>query len=95
MKTGDDGNCQFRAFSQQCYGEQIYHSAVRKAVCEHMLKERAFFGAMFEGEDFSAYMESMSMERTWGDELTLRAAADCFGCTIHLITSNESNWYLR
>ena len=33
--------------------------------------------------------------RTWGDELTLRAASDCFGCTIHVITSHEANWYLR
>ena len=33
--------------------------------------------------------------RTWGDELTLRAASDCFGCTIHVVTSHEANWYLR
>ena len=33
--------------------------------------------------------------RTWGDELTLRAASDCFGVTIHVLTSHEANWYLR
>ncbi|KAL1503809.1 hypothetical protein AB1Y20_012277 [Prymnesium parvum] len=60
-----------------------------------MRKERDFFGAMFDGDELMAYVERMGCQRTWGDELTLRAAADCFGCTIHLVTSTESNWYLR
>ena len=28
------------------------------------------------------------------DELTLRAAADCYGVAIHLLTSTDANWYL-
>ena len=31
----------------------------------------------------------------WGDELTIRAAADAFGCTVHVLTSDAENWHLR
>ena len=50
---------------------------------------------MFEENELDSYIEYMSRNRTWGDELTLRAAADCFGCTIHVVTSTDANWYLR
>ena len=95
VAVGDDGNCLFRAVSQQAYGDQAYHGAVRQAVCEHMRAERAFFGAMFEADELDRYIERMSWARTWGDELTIRAAADRLGCTIHVVTSTESNWYLK
>ena len=31
---------------------------------------------------------------TWGDELTLRAACDCFGCVTHVVTTEHENWLL-
>jgi hypothetical protein len=37
----------------------------------------------------------MRRGRTWGDELTLRAICNFFGCHIHVVTSQEHNWYLR
>ena len=39
-------------------------------------------------------MAGMQTDRTWGDELTLRAAADAFGCVVHVITSTTENWHL-
>ena len=95
VEVGDDGNCLFRALSQQLYGSQEYHAAVRAAIVERMRSEEAFFGAMFEGDEFDKYLRAMARRRTWGDELCLRAAADWYGVLIHLVTSTSENWYLR
>ncbi|KAJ4899132.1 hypothetical protein Rs2_13083 [Raphanus sativus] len=37
--------------------------------------------------DFSEYLKNMSTESVWGDEVTLKAAADVYGVKILLITS--------
>ena len=92
---GDDGNCQFRALSQQLYDDEGFHGSVRAAAIEHMRKEAAFFGAMFEQNEFEPYVMDMANPKTWGDELTLRAVADALGCAVHVVTSNEANWYLQ
>ena len=51
--------------------------------------------AVFETpQEFSCYLRDMTRSRTWGDELTLRAAVEAFGCVAHVVTSEEHNWYL-
>jgi hypothetical protein len=32
----DDGNCQFRALSSECYGTQRFHRAIRLKVVQHI-----------------------------------------------------------
>ena len=95
VSVGDDGNCQFRSLSLQLYGDEGFHGSVRTAAVEHMRCEAAFFGAMFERGEFETYVEDMANPKTWGDELTLRAVADALGCAVHVVTSNEANWYLQ
>lgn len=37
----------------------------------------------------------MTKLRTWGDELTLRGACDCYGCVVHVVTTEHENWLLN
>ena len=90
-----DGNCQFRSLSYQMYGTQEKYPFVRARVCEHMDSCRDAFAIYFEEGEFEQYLSRMRADRTWGDELTLRAAADCFACTIHVVTDQVDNWHLR
>lgn len=90
-----DGNCQFRSLSFQLYGTQEKYQLVRKNVVSHMNSHSDWFGIFFEGpREFRSYMANMARDRTWGDELTLRAAVEYYGCNAHVITSNKENWYL-
>ena len=41
------------------------------------------------------YLKTMGKARTWGDELTIKACAEKFNLQIHVITSNESNYYIE
>jgi hypothetical protein len=71
----DDGNCQFRALSSECYGTQRWHVAIRNRVVDHMLRNSDDFEIYFaDRRAFDSYLSSMRETGTWGDELTLRAA---------------------
>ena len=60
-----------------------------------MKKCSDFFGIYFEDEsEFSKYVRTMARNRTWGDELTLRAIVEVYGCEAHVVTSEPANWYL-
>lgn len=90
-----DGNCQFRSFAFNLFGEQRYHSLTRKAAVAHMSKHKEFFGMFFESAgEFKTYLRDMSKNRTWGDELTLRAVVEAYMCEAHVVTSESQNWYL-
>lgn len=91
-----DGNCQFRSFSSQLFHTQDHHMAVRKAAVRQIQQNRALYSAFFEGEgDMNQYIRSMGLSGTWGDEITLKAVADVFGITVHVLTSNDSFWNLE
>jgi len=86
---------QFRAIADQLFGSQEHHAAVRKIAVAHMRAQSDFFGMLFETpREFSAYLRDMARSRTWGDELTLRASVEAFGCVAHVVTSEHANWYL-
>merc|ERR1719188_2737915 len=60
-----------------------------------MKRNADFFRMFFEDEtEFQEYLTSMGQSRYWGDELTLRAAVEAYGCVAHVITSEAANWYL-
>ncbi|WIA10651.1 hypothetical protein OEZ85_010831 [Tetradesmus obliquus] len=89
-----DGNCQFRSVSEQLYGTQEFHGFVRQQAVNHIKANPASY-ATFLGEDFAYYCVGMAQDGTWGDELTLRAICDSFGVAVHVVTSEQRNWYLR
>lgn len=93
LEMAGDGNCQFRSLAFNLFGSQSYHAVVRKAAVEHMRKHADFFELFFDGE-FDDYLKGMAINRTWGDELTLRAIVEAYGCVAHVLTSEPSNWYL-
>jgi len=89
-----DGNCQFRSLAKQIFGTPEKHGLVRsKAVRYCRLNRQRFLPYL--GPEFVRYVESMSMEGCWGDELTLRAASEAFHCMISVITSNKQHWFVR
>ena len=90
-----DGNCQFRALADQLFGSQEHHAFVRALAIAHMQAQSDFFSIYFEDErEWNEYIRGMARSRTWGDELTLRACVEAFGCIAHVITSESANWYL-
>ena len=92
----DDGNCQFRALATELYGDQKFHGTVRKTVCDR-LASHAMEYSFYIGDDaeWQQYLAKMATPRTWGDELTLRAACDAYGVVVHVVTTEHDNWLLH
>merc|ERR1712176_459290 len=87
MVMEGDGNCQFRSLAFNLFGSQRHHAVTRQCVVEHMKRNADFFRVFFEDEtEFQEYLTSLGQSRYWGDELTLRAAVEAYGCVAHVIT---------
>ena len=68
---------------------------VRLRAVQHMREFPAEFSGHFFEQGYEKYLESMARNRTWGDELTLKAVAAAFETKIHVITSTKANWYVQ
>ncbi|KAJ0967329.1 hypothetical protein J5N97_024246 [Dioscorea zingiberensis] len=86
LKMQGDGNCQFRALSDQFYRTHEHHKFVRKQVA-HQLKSHPEIYEGYVPMPYGDYLKKMSKSGEWGDHVTLQAAADSYGVKIFVITS--------
>ncbi|CAN1274691.1 OVARIAN TUMOR DOMAIN-containing deubiquitinating enzyme 10 [Linum perenne] len=94
VKVEGDGNCQFRALSDQLYGTTDCHKTVRKEIVKQ-LKSNA---DMYEGYvpmKYREYLSNVSRFGEWGDHVTLQAAADSYAVKILVITSFKDTCYIE
>jgi hypothetical protein len=96
VEMKDDGNCQFRAISYELFGTQRHHATVRATAVNHLRNNGDTF-SFYVGEkkEWQMYLKSMSINRAWGDELTITAAAQAFDVNIYVVTTEKSNWLLH
>ncbi|XP_024983778.1 OTU domain-containing protein DDB_G0284757-like isoform X2 [Cynara cardunculus var. scolymus] len=85
-KVQGDGNCQFRALSDQFYRSPEHHKFVRRQVVNQL----KLHPEIYEGYvpmAYSDYLKRISKSGEWGDHVTLQAAADSYGVKIFVLTS--------
>lgn len=80
-----DGNCQFRALSQQLNGTEDNHASLRARIVEQLKKEPERYQD-FVYEEYSDYVKRIARDGQWGDNVTLQAASDLLGKDIWLLT---------
>mmetsp|Transcript_71330 Transcript_71330/g.127188 ORF Transcript_71330/g.127188 Transcript_71330/m.127188 type:complete len:898 (+) Transcript_71330:69-2762(+) len=83
-----DGNCQFRALAHQLFGSEVYHGDVRKEVVSRLKSFPASYHN-FVPSGYPSYVSGMALSGTWGDHVTLQAAADRFGVEIKVFSDYE------
>lgn len=89
-----DGNCQFRALADQLWRDQERHAETRRAVVQQLRREPDHYSP-YVGEDYDKYVEDMARETTWGDHITLQAAADAYGVAMCIISSYKDNFVIE
>lgn len=93
-KVQGDGNCQFRALSDQLYQTSEHHRIVRKKVVNQLKSHREKYEG-YVPMDYDDYLKKMSKSGEWGDHVTLQAAADSHGVKILVITSFKDTSYIE
>ncbi|XP_024381135.1 OVARIAN TUMOR DOMAIN-containing deubiquitinating enzyme 9 [Physcomitrium patens] len=94
QKIKGDGNCQFRALSDQLYRNPELHKYVRKLVVKQ-LKANPEVYSNYVPMKYSDYLKKMAKNSEWGDHVTLQAASDHFGVKISLITSFRDTCFIE
>lgn len=94
VKVSGDGNCQFRALSDQIYKSPEYHKNVRKDVVEQ-LKDSCCLYEGYVPMKYKQYCKKMAKSGEWGDHVTLQAAADKFAAKICLLTSFRDTCFIE
>ncbi|KAG6542769.1 hypothetical protein Mapa_015846 [Marchantia paleacea] len=93
-KIQGDGNCQFRALSDQLYRTPEHHKFVRKTIV-NQLKAQPDVYSGYVPMNYHDYLKKMAKSGEWGDHVTLQAAADHFGVRICLVTSFKDTAFIE
>ena len=88
LDVGGAGDCFFRAVSHQLYGTAAYHLEVRAVGLVH-LRYESFTESNIE-YSWLGYLNNMSRQGTWCDNLIIQAAANALNCTIYITESAEN-----
>lgn len=94
LKVKGDGNCQFRALSDQFYRSPEHHRFVRQQVVKQLESHPEIY-AGYVPMDYREYLKKMSKSGEWGDHVTLQAAADSYGVKIFILTSFRDTCYIE
>ncbi|KAL8143608.1 hypothetical protein V2J09_016640 [Rumex salicifolius] len=94
VRVSGDGNCQFRALSDQMFRSPEYHKHVRKDIVKQLKEHRPFYEGYVPME-YKKYYKKIAKSGEWGDHVTLQAAADRFGAKICLLTSFRDTCFIE
>lgn len=94
VRVSGDGNCQFRALSDQLYRTPEYHKHVRKEVAKQLKEHKPLYEG-YVPMKYKHYHKKMKKSSEWGDHVTLQAAADRFAAKICLLTSFRDTCFIE
>ncbi|CAN0171642.1 unnamed protein product, partial [Hapterophycus canaliculatus] len=78
-----DGNCLFRAISQQIYGDPGMHGDIRRQCLDFMRKERDHY-SQFVAEAFDSYVSRKEKDGVHGNNPEMQAASELFNRPIEV-----------
>ena len=91
-ETERDGNCMFRAISDQIYGDEKFHDIIRDKCMNYIQEEASFFQQFIEGGEDSIG-EYIQMKRTlgvWGDDIELQALSEIYNRPIEIYSNSKT-----
>ena len=83
-----DGNCLFRAVSDQVYGKEEYHDIIRQKCMDYLEIQKRFFKLFIDG-DFNEYIKEKRKDGAWGDDIELEALSEIYNRPIEIYSGSE------
>ena len=82
-EVSGDGNCLFRAISDQIYGTDKYYEIIREKCMDYLEVQKKFFQFFVEG-NFDEYIKEKRKSGVWGDDIELEALSEIYNRPIEI-----------
>jgi len=81
-----DGNCLYRSFADQLYGEENVYEVIKKTCFDYIEIEKDFFSQYIEGglDNFDYYIAMKRRDGVWGDDVEIQALSEIYGRNIQI-----------
>ena len=87
-EVSGDGNCLFRAVSDQIYGDEKYYRAIRRICLEYIEMEEDFFkNFVVQGTNPKKFREYVIRKRedgVWGDDVEIQALSEIYNKSVEI-----------
>lgn len=94
--VSNDGNCFFRAVSDQFYGSEDYHMKLRERACDYLLLHQDHYKHFIDEEQsFDQYVNDMRNDGVWADNLELQAISMAYKVNIRVHQSGKPSYDIR
>lgn len=94
--VANDGNCFFRAVSDQLYGTERFHSNLRHRACEYILRNRSrFIDFVEDDQSYEEYVADMRNEGVWADHIELQAISMVCRVNMRIHQSGKPSYDIR
>ena len=84
--SSDD--CFFVSMSHSLYSNADLHVQIRSAGITHMINHPELYIESIANESWEHYIQEMSKQGTWCDNIIIQAVANALSCTIHITHSD-------
>eukprot|EP01016_Furgasonia_blochmanni_P024276 TRINITY_DN2615_c0_g1_i7.p1 TRINITY_DN2615_c0_g1~~TRINITY_DN2615_c0_g1_i7.p1 ORF type:complete len:360 (-),score=51.03 TRINITY_DN2615_c0_g1_i7:1066-2145(-) len=81
-----DGNCLFRAISEQIYGTEEFHKLIRRICMDYIDIEREYFKNYIIGgiAKIDDYLHRKRQDGVWGDDVEIQALSEIYGRPVEI-----------
>ncbi|GAB4817133.1 hypothetical protein N2152v2_004179 [Parachlorella kessleri] len=91
-----DGNCFFRALSDQLHGNEASHGQLRAKVMAHVEANSEQYEPFVEDDEpFAKYLARMRKDGTWAGHIELQAASTALGVNICVYQAGQPVWTIK
>lgn len=90
-EVAGDGNCLFRALSDQLYGSDEFHTVLREWCMNYLVVEKDYFSQYIIGgaDAFNEYVEHKRQNAVWGDDIEIQAFSEIYGIPIEIYAYDD------
>lgn len=90
-----DGNCLYRSFSHQLYGQEEFYPIVKNVILDYLEIEKDFFCKFVCGYSFEDYINMKRLDGVWGDDLEIQAFSEIYNAQIFIYTDDKEMTLLK
>jgi hypothetical protein len=85
-EVAPDGNCLYRAFAHQIYGDENQYQIIKNCILDYIEIKKDFFGNFILGgvENLNIYINIKRKDGIWGDDIEIQAFSEIYKKFVHI-----------